>query len=74
MPRPECRFGSVAVEKGFVTVEQVAEALSIQVRETSYTGKHRPLGRIFLNEGLITFAQLGEVLDALKERTDEPCG
>lgn len=27
------RFGTVAVEKGFVTPEQVLEALNIQVRE-----------------------------------------
>lgn len=58
------RFGVMAVEMGFVTSEQVVEALKIQDSEACSTGKSRPIGRILLNEGLITLQQLGEVLRA----------
>jgi hypothetical protein len=50
------------VEKGLITADQVVEALRIQVSEDLEKGKHRLIGRILLEQGLITLAQIDEVL------------
>jgi len=59
------RFGMMAVKKGFVTPEDVVEALKIQEDEESSTGPRRPIGRILSNEGHITLQQIGEVLRSM---------
>jgi hypothetical protein len=61
----EKRFGILAVEKGFITADQVIEALRIQVMEDIEKGKHRLIGRILLEQGLITLSQIEELLDSL---------
>jgi len=60
-------FGAMAVEKGFITQGALDEALSIQMDELKAQEKARPIGRILLNEGLITMQQVGEVLKALEK-------
>lgn len=61
----EKRFGSVAVDKGFITLNQLTEALKIQVMEDIKKGKHRLLGVILLEQGDITNRQINEVLESL---------
>jgi hypothetical protein len=65
MAKPEIRFGVVAIQKGFVTLQQAADALGIQVKENSLEGKHRPIGQILLEQGLISQSQIDEVLKSL---------
>ncbi|MBW1853662.1 MAG: hypothetical protein JRJ00_03120 [Deltaproteobacteria bacterium] len=64
-------FGSIAVKMGFITEKQLEEALYIQAGEEVLTEKRRPLGRILLNKGLITFPQMGEVMESLKQSKSE---
>ncbi len=61
----EKRFGTIAVENGFVTIEQVAEAMKIQIIEDMGKQPHRPIGRLLLEQGLITQSQYNEVLNAM---------
>ena len=61
----EKRFGVLAVEKGLVTADQVIEALRIQVTEDIGKGRHRLIGRILLEQGLITLSQIEEVLESM---------
>jgi len=61
----EKRFGLLAVEKGYIRADQVVEALRIQVMEDLERGKHRIIGRILLEQGLITLPQIEDVLKAL---------
>jgi len=61
----EKRFGIFAVEKGFVTADQVIEALKTQVMEDLEKGKHRLIGRILLEKGLITLSQIDSVLESI---------
>ena len=61
----EKRFGILAVEKGFVTADHVIEALKIQVIEDMQKGKHRLIGRIFLEQGLMTILQIDKVLASI---------
>ena len=64
----EMRFGVVAVNRGFVTTEQIIEALNIQVREDIATGKHRKVGMILLEKGYMTMTQIDEVLKEMQEK------
>ena len=61
----EKRFGVLAVEKGFITADQVIEALRIQVMEDIEKGKHRLIARILLEQRLITLSQIDEVLRSM---------
>jgi len=56
------RFGVIAVQKGFVTPEQVVDALTLQVKDFFSTGKHRLIGEILLDQGHIDQSQLNEIL------------
>ena len=60
-------FGDVAVEKGFITENQIEEALKIQTDDACSTGERRPVGRILINEGFMTLQQVGEVLKSLEK-------
>lgn len=64
----EIRFGIVAVEKGFVTIEQVTHALEVQVKEDIALGMHRRIGMILLEQGHITLMQIDEVLNELERQ------
>ncbi len=61
----EKRFGVLAVQKGFVTADQVIEALRIEVIEDIEKGKHRVIGRILLEQGLMTLLQINNVLETM---------
>ncbi len=67
----EKRFGVIAVEKGFVTIEQVAEAIKVQIIEDMGKGIHRLIGAILLDQGLISTTQLHEVLNILDITADD---
>ena len=64
----EIRFGIVAVEKGYVTTEQVLNALDTQVKEDRSTGKHRRIGMILLEQGYITLVQIDDILKGLERQ------
>jgi len=61
----EKRFGVIAIEKGYVSAEQFIEALKIQVMEDFENGKHRLVGRILLEQGVINMKQIDHVLEIL---------
>ena len=58
----EKRFGVIAVEKGYCSAEQFIEALKIQVMEDFNKGKHRLVGRILLEQGVMNLEQINDVL------------
>ncbi|NQT70282.1 MAG: hypothetical protein HQ552_11950 [Desulfobacteraceae bacterium] len=61
------RFGVTAVEKGFITSEQLFDAMKLQIIEDLEPVGHRLLGEILLDEGSITAEQISEVLEAMEE-------
>ena len=71
MEYDEKRFGVIAVERGFVTIEQVAEAMKVQIIEDMGKGIHRLIGAILLDQGLINTRQLNEVLNILDITADD---
>ncbi len=65
------QFGKIAVDMGFITAEQLKEAITEQVEDDLADKPHRPIGKILLESGLITKEQihivLKEWLELLKE-------
>ena len=66
----EMRFGVVAINKGYVTPDQVIEGLNIQVKEDISAGKHRRLGMILLEKGYITLMKIDEVLKEMEQQAE----
>jgi len=62
----QLRFGVVAVEKGFITPDQLFEALKVQVREDLEKETHRLLGEILLEQDAMIHEQRDEVLEVLE--------
>ena len=56
------RFGQIAVEKGFVTSEQVKQALLEQIEDNLAQKPHRQLGKILLEKGWMNAQQVEAVL------------
>lgn len=61
------RFGTIAVEKGYITGDDLLSALELQAKENVKEGKHRLLGQIFVDEGLLTEAQVDEILETMSQ-------
>ena len=58
----EKRFGGVAVEKGFISMDQLIEGLEIQAEEDEQ-GIHRVIGAILVEKGYMNLTQVQEVLE-----------
>lgn len=63
------RFGSIAVQKGYITVEQLIEAITIQVKDEAETGSHRLLGSILFERDALTGDQLQEVINSVLDQS-----
>ena len=59
------RFGSIAVSRKYVTLEQVQQALAIQVEDNVNGGKHLLLGDILLENNWITKEQVESILSEI---------
>ena len=62
------RFGTIAVDKGYIKEDQLVKALEMQANENVMDGKHRLLGQIFIEEGLLTTSQVDEILETMNQR------
>jgi hypothetical protein len=61
------RFGTIAVKKGFVTKEQVLEAMKIQMDRDLDGLEHRLIGSILYSMGYMTLQQIDEVAEDVKK-------
>lgn len=61
------RFGSVAYLLGYVTLEQIQQALAEQVEDNVTSRKHRRLGVILRAKGWITEEQEEAILAEMKK-------
>ncbi len=57
------RFGQTAVEKGFITIDQLKDALSIQVDDDVSGEEHRFLGTILFEKDWMSSDQIEVVLN-----------
>ena len=63
-------FGEIALEKRFVSAEQLYEALTLQARNRVEGVIEKQLGQLLLELGHINEEQISEVLDVLYPVTD----
>ncbi|MBF0505799.1 MAG: hypothetical protein HQL09_03090 [Nitrospirae bacterium] len=59
------RFGKIAVDRGFITPEQLKLALSEQVDDNLSGNPHRVIGSIFFEKGWMTYEEIEKVLKEL---------
>ena len=59
------RYGNIAIENGFITSEQLIEALNIQVTDEINGVGHRLIGVILIGLGYISLEQDIEVFNSL---------
>ena len=64
----EKRFGLIAVGKGFITLEQLIEAIKTQVEEDVKSAGHRLIGEILVDMGAMDGPQVIDVLNAVDKR------
>jgi hypothetical protein len=65
-------FGEVAIEKGWVSSEQVIEALKEQYRLRCLEKRHLFLGEVLVQLGTITIEQLVELMDLSMGYHEQP--
>ncbi len=66
------RFAKIAVDKGFITVQQAKEALAEQMDDNLSNKPHRLIGRILLEKGWLTALQVETVLNDLFKQGKYP--
>ena len=62
------RFGVIAVEKRFITKEELFEALKIQVEEDLSGKPHTLIGIILIRLGYLTVEQADEILATTRRK------
>ena len=63
---PRRYFGTVALEKGYITTDQLWEALVRQKNQKSEGTSQRSLGMILKDLGYLTQSQIEEILEVMK--------
>jgi hypothetical protein len=64
------RFGSIAVYRKYVTLEQVQRALAEQVEDNTMHRSHRRLGDIFRDHNWVTEEQVNSILKEMGRGED----
>ena len=64
----EKQFGIIAIEKGFITADNLIEALKTQIKEDIILKDHRLIGEILMEMGCLTAEQIQEVLNTISVR------
>ena len=68
MDKHKSRFGMIAINKGYITKDQLIRALTIQAKENIEEGTHRLLGQILLSEGFLSAEQVDDILETLNNQ------
>jgi len=61
----EKRFGLTSVGKGFINLDQLTEAMKIQITEDADKAVHRLIGEILVEMGALNASQVMEVLNTM---------
>ena len=61
----ETRFGTIAVDRGFITAQQLKQAMGIQVTEELEIKEHRLIGQILFDLKMIKASHIEEVLSSM---------
>ena len=58
----DVRFATLAMEKGFIDLDQFTEAMRVQIMEDIAGVKHRRIGEILLEMEYISTSEISEIL------------
>jgi hypothetical protein len=58
----EIRFGLIAIMKGFISQEDLVKALGLQVLQEVEHGVHRAIGKLLMDQGIMSTDQVEEAL------------
>jgi hypothetical protein len=67
--RVKKHFGTLAMEKGLITLDQLVDAVNVQIRENEKHRRHRLIGAILMEQGAITNPQVFHLLESQKRLT-----
>ena len=67
---PQRRFGFIAIEKGFIKVDQLYEALIKQRAQETGKTERRLLGMILKDMGYLSISQINEILQILQHEAE----
>ncbi len=59
------RFGKIALDKGYITEDQLYEAIRLQVEDDIKGRPHRVLGYILFKMGVMSAKEIDDVLNEL---------
>ncbi len=65
------RFGQIAVEKGYITEDDLMKALKIQVEDDLKGRPHRLLGNILFQMGAMHIKEIEDTLEELFKLRDD---
>jgi hypothetical protein len=68
--KKQIRFGIITLGKGFITSRQFGKAASKQLSDDFEKGKHKVIGEILVDMGLMTVSQVEEVFKERKKGDD----
>ena len=61
------RFGTIAVDMGYITEAQLLQALELQIKDNLLEKEHRKIGQILIDLGFLTEKQRIEVLKRMDQ-------
>ncbi|MBU4002089.1 MAG: hypothetical protein KKB94_07205, partial [Proteobacteria bacterium] len=61
----EPRFGDTAISKGFISIDQLVEAMSRQLKQEADDGHHMLIGEILVDLGYMNHHQVQETLSGM---------
>jgi hypothetical protein len=67
---PQRRFGFIAIEKGFIKVDQLYEALIKQRAQETGRAERRLLGMILQDMGYLSVSQIEEIVQTLEDEAE----
>ena len=67
---PQRRFGFIAIEKGFIKVDQLYEALIKQRAQETGKAERRLLGMILKDLGYLSVLQIEEIVQTLEDEAE----
>ena len=59
------RFGAIAIERGFISEDQLNDAVEIQIELDLIGTKKKAIGEILIEKGYMSHQQVNEVLGSL---------
>jgi hypothetical protein len=66
----EKRFGIIAIEKGFISQDELIHALTVQVREDIENGVHRLIGELFFDLNIMHENEIEEVVKEITRASE----